>query len=89
MEVARQQLEDQAAIWNGASGHAWVDLQALIDEVLRPFEDLLAGTVVARGERRVLDGLLDDQRTPAVSSHSRSSSSLSAPLTPLRVPSAA
>lgn len=35
----------QAAHWNGAAGHAWVDGQALMDRVLQPYEDLLVEAV--------------------------------------------
>lgn len=48
-------LDDQAALWNGASGHAWVELQELLDQILEPFKDLLVDAVAARSARRVLD----------------------------------
>ena len=46
---------EQAAIWNGVSGCAWIDLQELLDQVLRPFEDLLVESVVAASASSVLD----------------------------------
>lgn len=45
----------QATLWNGTSGCAWVDEQALIDGVLVPFQDLLVDAVRSSGARRVLD----------------------------------
>ena len=41
----------QKELWNGLSGRVWVEEQALLDQVLQPFEDLLVEDV--RG--RVLD----------------------------------
>src|SRR5262249_11526666 len=47
--------DEQAKIWNGTSGNAWVDEQALIDRLLQPFADLtLVNLPVARGSH-VLD----------------------------------
>jgi ubiquinone/menaquinone biosynthesis C-methylase UbiE len=45
----------QAALWNGRSGHAWADAQDMLDQVLRPFEDLLVDAVGAASANRVLD----------------------------------
>lgn len=46
---------EQAALWNGTAGQAWVDLQALMDSVLAPFEKLLVDAAVRAGAMRVLD----------------------------------
>ena len=46
---------EQAALWNGRSGRAWVDEQELLDAVLAPFEDLLVEAVGAASGQRVLD----------------------------------
>ena len=46
---------EQAELWNGSSGRAWVDTQPLLDQVLQPFEDMLVDAVRARRPRRVLD----------------------------------
>lgn len=54
MEMERQENE-QAALWNGTAGHAWVEEQALLDRVLAPFQDLLAEAVRASRPRQVLD----------------------------------
>lgn len=45
----------QSASWNGPGGNAWVDSQALLDQVLQPFEDLLVEAVRAASASRVLD----------------------------------
>jgi len=47
--------EEMAALWNGASGQAWVDEQALLDQTYQPIEKLLADAVTASGARSVLD----------------------------------
>jgi SAM-dependent methyltransferase len=47
--------DDQKALWNGVAGHAWVDAQATLDAVLRPFEELLLESVAAGSGRRALD----------------------------------
>lgn len=46
---------DQAALWNGAAGTAWVDAQPLLDEMLRPFETLLTEQIKPGFDGRVLD----------------------------------
>ena len=46
---------EQARLWNGPSGHAWVESQELLDHVLKPFEALLVDAVTRSGARRVLD----------------------------------
>lgn len=45
----------QSALWNGPGGHAWVDAQPMLDQVLQPFEDLLVDAVRAASPNRVLD----------------------------------
>jgi SAM-dependent methyltransferase len=47
--------DDQAALWNGPGGRAWVALQELLDQVLQPFEDLLVGAVPLAPGARLLD----------------------------------
>jgi SAM-dependent methyltransferase len=46
---------DNAQLWNGPAGHAWVDAQETLDRLFKPFEDLLAEAVSARSRSRVLD----------------------------------
>ena len=53
--AAIQRSDEQAKLWNGSAGGAWVEAQALLDRTLQPFEDLLVEAVAASGARRVLD----------------------------------
>ncbi|MEV6167085.1 class I SAM-dependent methyltransferase [Streptomyces sp. NPDC051954] len=55
MDVTRRTDDGQAARWKGAAGHAWVEAQAVLDEVLRPFEELLVEAVSDEHGGRVLD----------------------------------
>lgn len=55
MESTDRTENEQRALWNGPAGHAWVDEQAMLDAILRPFEDLLVDAVPAGAARRVLD----------------------------------
>jgi SAM-dependent methyltransferase len=55
MQAARQTNDEQATLWNGAAGHAWVEMQALLDRVMQPFETLLTEAVAARKPGRLLD----------------------------------
>src|SRR5262245_49046249 len=47
--------DNQASLWNGPAGRAWVELQELLDQVFKPFERLLVDAVVARHASRILD----------------------------------
>jgi ubiquinone/menaquinone biosynthesis C-methylase UbiE len=47
--------DEQAKLWNGSAGCAWVEAQAMLDRTLQPFEDLLVEVVAASGAQRVLD----------------------------------
>lgn len=55
METTQPAGSEQARLWNGPSGHAWVDAQATLDHLFRPIEALLAETARTAGARRVLD----------------------------------
>lgn len=55
MEIARRADGEQSTLWNGVAGHAWVELQALLDELFKPFETMLVEAVVAASSSRVLD----------------------------------
>ena len=46
---------EQAALWNGRAGRAWVDAQESLDRLFTPFEHLLVNEVRAAHGRRVLD----------------------------------
>jgi ubiquinone/menaquinone biosynthesis C-methylase UbiE len=47
--------DDQATLWNGPAGRAWVEMQELIDEVLKPFENLLVDAASSWPDARILD----------------------------------
>src|SRR4029453_16193982 len=51
----RQANDEQAMLWNGVSGLAWVETQALLDRVLEPFEELLSEAAAVRAPTRLLD----------------------------------
>jgi SAM-dependent methyltransferase len=55
VQAIQRQSDDQAKLWNGSAGCAWVEAHALLDRTLQPFEDLLVEAVAASGARRVLD----------------------------------
>jgi SAM-dependent methyltransferase len=46
---------EMAAMWNGASGQAWLDEQPLLDRTYEAIETLLADVAAASGARSVLD----------------------------------
>jgi len=55
MNVARQTGDEQAKLWNGPSGRAWVETQELLDSMFKPIEDLLVQAVSVGSGRQVLD----------------------------------
>ncbi|MFJ8635703.1 class I SAM-dependent methyltransferase [Streptomyces sp. NPDC093568] len=55
MDVRRGTGDDQASRWNGPGGNAWVETQGLLDDVLRPFEELLIEAMPADPAGHVLD----------------------------------
>ncbi len=55
MDRAHESNEKQARLWNGLAGRAWVDMQELLDQLYRPFEDMLVAAVGAESGSRVLD----------------------------------
>ncbi len=55
MGVTHKSDDEQKARWNGPAGNAWVEAQALLDEMLKPFEDLLLEVVSAERGGHVLD----------------------------------
>jgi SAM-dependent methyltransferase len=55
MNVTDQSDNPQAALWNGPAGHAWVETQELLDQILKPFADLLVEAVSSAPGGRVLD----------------------------------
>lgn len=55
MDAARRNDDEQAARWKGRAGHAWGELKGVLDEMFRPFEELLVDAVAAEQARHVLD----------------------------------
>jgi ubiquinone/menaquinone biosynthesis C-methylase UbiE len=55
MSVPGESADEQAALWNGSAGRAWVDTQELLDQTFRPVEDLLVEAVASASPRSVLD----------------------------------
>ena len=55
MDVTHQAGNEQAALWNGRAGRAWVDAQEVLDQMFKPFEEQLAEAVRAGSGHRVLD----------------------------------
>jgi SAM-dependent methyltransferase len=55
MSETRRSDGEQAARWNGPAAQSWVEAQALLDEMFRPFEDLLVEAASAEPGGRVLD----------------------------------
>lgn len=55
MNAINPTSNEQAALWNGAAGQAWIAAQAVLDHMFMPFEDLLAGRIGGGSGQRVLD----------------------------------
>lgn len=55
MDTTHKHNREQTKLWNGPAGRGWVEAQAVLDQMFRPFEDLLIETVVAGSGNRVLD----------------------------------
>lgn len=55
MTVTRQGDDEQARLWNGPAGHAWVEAQELLDRLFQPFEDVLVDAAMARSGHPLLD----------------------------------
>ena len=55
METGHGINEEQAALWNGPAGRAWVEVQDLLDRMFAPFEDRLVQAAASAGGGRVLD----------------------------------
>jgi SAM-dependent methyltransferase len=53
--MERDRIMDQATLWNGPSGQAWIDLQEPLDRMYQPIQDLLVEAVSARASGSVLD----------------------------------
>jgi ubiquinone/menaquinone biosynthesis C-methylase UbiE len=55
MDITPKTEDEQTTLWNGLAGHAWVELQEVLDQMFKPIEDLLVEAVFAGSGRWVLD----------------------------------
>jgi SAM-dependent methyltransferase len=51
----RKTNPDQAELWNGPAGNAWVEMQNVLDEMLAPYGSLVVEHALRAGASRVLD----------------------------------
>ena len=54
-EMMHDYDDEQAKLWNGVGGRAWVDTQDVLDRLFKPFEGLLLDAVPRTSRARVLD----------------------------------
>jgi SAM-dependent methyltransferase len=55
MGVTHETNDEQAKLWKGIGGQGWVEAQPVLDQMFRPFEDLLVEAVADGSRRQVLD----------------------------------
>ncbi len=55
MADTHQAGDEQAMLWNGVAGRAWVEAQESLDQMFRPFEDALLEDMAVGSSSRVLD----------------------------------
>ena|ERR1044072_3641361 len=55
MDITHQTADEQTALWNGLAGRGWVETQELLDQLFKPFENLLVEAVSAASTSQVLD----------------------------------
>ena len=55
MDFSHAANDEQARLWNGPSGRAWVENQELLDQVFKPLEELIVEAASARLRPAVLD----------------------------------
>jgi SAM-dependent methyltransferase len=55
MQTGHQANAEQATMWNGPSGQAWIEAQATLDQMFRGFEDLLTERAADARATQVLD----------------------------------
>jgi len=55
MDVSHESQGEQTKLWNGPAGRSWVDAQPLLDQILKPFEDVLVAALSSEPGRSVLD----------------------------------
>lgn len=55
MNIGRTKDNAQSAFWNGTAGQAWVETQALLDQIFKPIEDMLTRAVSTKHAQQILD----------------------------------
>ncbi|MCK1639877.1 class I SAM-dependent methyltransferase [Bradyrhizobium sp. 157] len=55
MDAAYRGDDEQMRLWNGPAGRAWLGTQDLIEQMFKPFEEMLVEAVVSRSGVHVLD----------------------------------
>jgi len=55
MIVESRADDEQTRLWNGSAGRAWVETQEVLDQMFKPFENLLMEAVLAGRGGRLLD----------------------------------
>lgn len=55
MTPSLQPANEQSVLWNGQAGRAWVEAQAVLDQMFKPLEELLVEVARAQHRDRVLD----------------------------------
>jgi len=55
MNLPHSTDDEQATLWNGPSGRAWVETQDLLDQLFKPLDDLLVDAITAKSKCRLLD----------------------------------
>jgi SAM-dependent methyltransferase len=55
MDIAHQTDNEQATLWNGLAGRAWVETQESLDQMFKPFEDCSSKRFPSDPKGRVLD----------------------------------
>lgn len=55
MDAAPDSYDEQTRLWNGPAGRAWVDAQAVLDQMLKPLEVPLVEAAAAAAVGSVLD----------------------------------
>jgi SAM-dependent methyltransferase len=55
MKAVHQIGNEQAMLWNGSSGRAWIEMQDVIDRAFKPLEDLLVNAVSSGRRNQVLE----------------------------------
>jgi len=55
VEPSQQTDNEQKELWNGHAGHAWAENQEILDQMFKPFEELLVDAISSNAGGRILD----------------------------------